>query len=706
MQPNKQMNKIFTFLLGLFAISMAFGQKAVPALEIKTDTVKYTAIPNTSWRYLALPTGLPDIDKVAGAENEHLFKHMPEEYPEWDSKHDVWIKYELSNASGHPFEAGLPALSGKTFFYISQPGGHFKILKTGYEISKAERQGAKSLMLCMLTLAPAQKVTVYTYVPEVIDAEDIEPGVYSIKYLFIKNYLNNKYYTLDNIMYYALIGFLLFAAVANIFFFYVNRERVYIMYAISLLLGISNAVIILFSDDLLSIGNGFFRTLSLLIFFGLLLMVLATIRQFLSIKAYFPKWDKFLAWFPVVCVAIVGYITIKTGRFRFAGTTSFGTILVLITFFYVVVLMVIIIRMYNKNKDARMFVLASFPFLLSIIVSTVIGEGNIIAVAVAWATLVVSWAMFMRFKNLQVEKNRLIAEQKAGLEIQVAERTAELERSLSDLKLTQNQLIQSEKMASLGELTAGIAHEIQNPLNFVNNFSDVSVELLQELKEEVDKGDLEEVNALADDVIQNLEKIAHHGRRADGIVKGMLQHSRASSGQKEPTDINALADEYLRLAYHGLRAKDKSFNADLITNFAEELPKINIIPQDIGRVLLNLFTNAFYATQEKGKQYSGGSDQSQLADYKPVVTVSTRQVGDAIEITVKDNGTGIPDAIKDKILQPFFTTKPTGEGTGLGLSLSYDIVVKGHGGTIDVKSVEGAEFILTLPLKTETQPDE
>jgi two-component system, NtrC family, sensor kinase len=253
-------------------------------------------------------------------------------------------------------------------------------------------------------------------------------------------------------------------------------------------------------------------------------------------------------------------------------------------------------------------------------------------------------------------------------------------------------LVQSEKMASLGELTAGIAHEIQNPLNFVNNFSEVSIELLQELKEEEAAGHKEGVIAIADDISQNLQKIHHHGKRADAIVKGMLEHSRASSGQKELTDINALADEYLRLSYHGLRSKDKSFNAELITNFDERLPKINVIPQDIGRVMLNLFNNAFYAVNQKIKTAGG--------DYKPEVTVSTLTENGRIIIKVKDNGNGIPDAIKEKIMQPFFTTKPTGEGTGLGLSLSYDIVVKGHGGSIQVNSVEGegSEFIIQLSL--------
>jgi len=270
-----------------------------------------------------------------------------------------------------------------------------------------------------------------------------------------------------------------------------------------------------------------------------------------------------------------------------------------------------------------------------------------------------------------------------------------LESTLTNLKSTQSQLIQSEKMASLGELTAGIAHEIQNPLNFVNNFSDVSIELLEEMQEEMDKGDIEEANAIAVDIKQNLEKIAHHGRRADGIVKGMLQHSQSSTGQKELTDINALADEFLRLAYHGLRAKDKTFNADLVTNLSESVPQINIIPQDIGRVLLNLFNNAFYATQEKSQQ-----PQLTVGNYKPVIEVTTWQKDNAVMIAIKDNGNGIPNAIKDKILQPFFTTKPTGSGTGLGLSLSYDIVVKAHGGTIEIKGNEGegAEFIITLPV--------
>lgn len=284
------------------------------------------------------------------------------------------------------------------------------------------------------------------------------------------------------------------------------------------------------------------------------------------------------------------------------------------------------------------------------------------------------------------------------LEKLVAERTAELvtrndelSAAMADLKATQAQLIQSEKMASLGELTAGIAHEIQNPLNFVNNFSEVSNELIDEMNEELSKGSYEDVKAIANDVKQNLEKINHHGKRAEAIVKGMLQHSRTSSGQKEPTDINALADEYLRLAYHGLRAKDKTFNATLKTNYDDTIGNINVIPQDIGRVILNLITNAFYAVDEKRKSGHEG--------FEPTIIVGTKAIGNQVEISVSDNGNGVPQSIVDKIFQPFFTTKPTGQGTGLGLSLAYDII-KAHGGEIQVATAEdeGTAFSFYLPI--------
>jgi two-component system NtrC family sensor kinase len=282
-------------------------------------------------------------------------------------------------------------------------------------------------------------------------------------------------------------------------------------------------------------------------------------------------------------------------------------------------------------------------------------------------------------------------EELTRLNKEIEDQRKKLENALANLKATQAQLIQSEKMASLGELTTGIAHEIQNPLNFVNNFSEVNKELLNEMNDELNKGNINEAKAIAKDVINNEEKILHHGKRADAIVKGMLQHSRASTGKKEPTDINAVADEYLRLSYHGMRAKDKSFNADFKTDFDENIGKISIIPQDIGRVLINLFNNAFYAMNEKAKLSANS--------YQPTAKVTTRRLNDKIEIRVEDNGMGIPQKVVDKIFQPFFTTKPTGQGTGLGLSLSYDII-KAHGGEIKVetKDGEGSEFIIRLPI--------
>jgi two-component system, NtrC family, sensor kinase len=282
--------------------------------------------------------------------------------------------------------------------------------------------------------------------------------------------------------------------------------------------------------------------------------------------------------------------------------------------------------------------------------------------------------------------------QKANLALEMQKK--KVEEMLAELKSTQVQLIQSEKMASLGELTAGIAHEIQNPLNFVNNFSEVNKELVDELRREMSNVKSEkhsEIEQVLSDLEQNLEKINHHGKRADGIVKSMLQHSRTSTGQKELTNINALCEEYVRLSYHGYRAKDKSFNAKFELDLDTSLPKINVVPQDIGRVVLNLINNAFYAVNEKSKQGAN--------NYDPTVTISTKRLEDKISISVKDNGNGIHDSVRSKIFQPFFTTKPAGQGTGLGLSLAYDIITKRHGGTIEVSSEEGlgTEFRIKIP---------
>jgi two-component system NtrC family sensor kinase len=306
--------------------------------------------------------------------------------------------------------------------------------------------------------------------------------------------------------------------------------------------------------------------------------------------------------------------------------------------------------------------------------------------------IVITAIVLFRNNRQKQHAYNLLSKQKAIIEDQ----RDQTNKALDELQLTQTQLVQSEKMASLGELTAGIAHEIQNPLNFVNNFSEINKELLDEMKEEIDKGNLEGATTLANAIIENEQKVNHHSKRAENIVKGMLQHSRASSGTKEPTDLNKLADEYLRLAYHGLRAKDKSFNATLKTNFDEKIVSVDIIPQDLGRVILNLITNAFYAVTEKLKVARATGNKG----YEPTVTVSTKKAGNAVEISVADNGDGIPKKIVNKIFQPFFTTKPAGQGTGLGLSMSYDIVKQGHNGELKAETIEkeGTIFTIILPI--------
>lgn len=444
---------------------------------------------------------------------------------------------------------------------------------------------------------------------------------------------------------------------------------------------------------------------SSLVSLGLSLVLLRWARRFLQTATRLPDWDRFLE-------------KVKYGVIVFFALCAFEPLNRFTDWGWVALLWILIATAYRlpEYRPARMLLWGLLPFsivypivLFLEAVAPAFAKANDNYVASAFG-ITATWMVALWFvassQRKSLEKERLVREaeerviraENEQLERLVAERTAELtrqkeelEQALADLKTTQAQLIQSEKMASLGELTAGIAHEIQNPLNFVNNFSEVSVELLDELEEELAAGNAGEVKALADDLRQNLQKITHHGQRADGIVKGMLQHSRASSGQKEPTDLNALADEYLRLAYHGLRAKDKSFNANFKTDLDPALGKVSVVPQDLGRVLLNLLTNAFHAVQQRAKLGEAG--------YQPTVTIHTQRQGAQVLIRVRDNGTGIPDEVKDKIFQPFFTTKPTGQGTGLGLSLSYDIVTKGHGGTLEVRTNEGSgsEFIVCIP---------
>ena len=441
-------------------------------------------------------------------------------------------------------------------------------------------------------------------------------------------------------------------------------------------------------------------------------LVVRGLRQFLNLPTRLPRWQRALGWIWVPGVALFVLDQVLRLRLPMLGDAYW---------LFVLVVAVAVLTAVRAYRPARTLLLATVPFVLYKVLEFVIQDSSgkvpmrYDAVMDTTQGFVIIWLATFVFiarsqkKTLENERllreeeekaKRLIAAQNVELERLVAERTAALTQqaealgtALTELRAAQAQLVQAEKMASLGELTAGIAHEIQNPLNFVNNFAEVSAELVTELEEEQDRPTRDpalEAELLAD-LKKNLLKITQHGGRAASIVRGMLEHSRTSTGERTPTDLNQLADEYLRLAYHGLRAKDKTFNATLRPDFDPTLPPVAVVAQDLGRVLLNLLSNAFYAVRQRQLRGQAG--------YAPTVGISTKRVGRQVEIRVYDNGLGIPAAVRQKIFQPFFTTKPAGEGTGLGLSLSFDIVTKGHGGTLAVTSEEGAgtEFIIRLP---------
>lgn len=421
----------------------------------------------------------------------------------------------------------------------------------------------------------------------------------------------------------------------------------------------------------------------------------------LPVYMYSYTWGALYALvFIQFCFAIensrVSFIAIKQGNHR-ALFLMLGWILYMIFFSIYMMIALRVLRLPSLASD----IVSNLAFFSIAISYTLLLSGDFARTnKILREKLAENEKLSAQTLAQEQEKQQLLASQNETLERQVTTRTAELNQSLETLKATQTQLIEREKLASLGELTAGIAHEIQNPLNFVNNFAEVSTELVEEMTDELGKGNQGEADAIALDLKQNLEKINYHGKRASSIVKNMLEHSRTNAGDKETTDINALIDECLRLSYHGMRGQFRNFQADYGLNLASHLPNTKVVKQDLGRVLLNLFNNAFYTVHERMKQLEG----TQPHDYVPKVSASTSKLKNGIEIRIKDNGTGIPEALKTKIFQPFFTTKPTGEGTGLGLSLSYEIITKGHGGSLSIESAEGngTTFIIELPFEPKT----
>ena len=734
------LKKQLTFLcLFLIPFLKTIAQNdAVPVFRITTDTIPYFPLRIDSLQVLEDNAGKLTFDQVSQEpiiNRFHAFKDDGFNF----SVHTYWFRFRLKNAMDHDAKICIGSDAQYCDFYVMDERGSLQHFLFGSDVPWSEKSGFKKANVAPLVLKQGDEILVYR--------KDRNSYFRMLKYFqpsigFTDTVIRTQYIeTADdyrrNVVSSLMAGLLILGAAFNLLFFRAVREKVYLHYSLFLftysLIVFSNAIHnLFFLDHPLSFHIGVN-----LLWGAFMVVTVNFIRYYFDLDQYNRKWSRVLT---VLGYAIpVQYIiySIVLPQLPHLWVRIWSDVreifldVVFLLFFISAIL-------YLRRKDAvRSRIVPALPVLFywgiiytafdffgriegylhpSITYPVVrwLYQSNYLIelVCLSWLIFFFSWSLFQRYQHLQnkiaqqalekeVERNELIAQQKIELEKEVAERTAELKQSLEDLKATQSQLIQSEKMASLGELTAGIAHEIQNPLNFVNNFSEVNNELIEELKSYHAKnnGQTPEENILLSDISQNNEKIIFHGKRADAIVKGMLQHSRTGSGQKESTDINALADEYLRLAYHGLRARDKSFNAKYVTDFDPAIGKIDIVQQDIGRVLLNLINNSFYAVAEKAK--------GNIAGYEPTVTVKTFRNpaplngGRKADITiiVKDNGPGIPAKILDKIFQPFFTTKPTGVGTGLGLSLAYDIITKGHGGELKVKTMEGegAEFIISIP---------
>lgn len=622
-----------------------------------------------------------------------------------------WLRFNFDNSSDEPLVLEIAhAFLPQTDLYYKDESGQMKVLKAGYDIPLNDKIIKHHFQLFPLPYGKHEY-----FVRLISHSHPIPVRIFKSSAYDIKTYR-------QRLVYGFYLGFMVFVILSNLFFYFSLRNKLYLFYAGIVVVYISYASAVMDGFILYFIPklDMMFWYVTIPTIGVPLQMIYALV--FLDVSKYSPRLYRFTKW---LIIYFVAYMVLKFWM-PLTFVMAVNTLHALISFFVMGYLGYATGK--KGNRLGYYFALAYFIYFLLVLTEATyiqIGKpGYFIELShVALATLIEAFLLsFLLSKRFEFEKEdteriknetqqqllektleneRIVREQNITLEKRVTERTEELNNSLHHLQQTQAKLIQSEKLASLGELTAGIAHEIQNPLNFVNNFSEVSKELLDEMKTELDNGETEEAKKIADDVIMNLEKINFHGKRADSIVKGMLQHSRSSSGAKELTDINVLADEYLRLAYHGLRAKDKSFNALLESDFDPTIGKINVVPQDIGRVILNLITNAFYAVNEK-KKIAGN-------EFEPKIKVSTRKVqggpmdknnpkkSEWIEINVSDNGNGVPDQIKEKIFQPFFTTKPTGKGTGLGLSLAYDII-KAHDGELRVESVSGEGTTFTIVL--------
>ncbi|MEP7164667.1 MAG: ATP-binding protein [Ferruginibacter sp.] len=739
------MKKLLLYiLLGLISPLKSISQNNLyPVFEIKYDSSYKQVLDNSYWQLLEDKEGKWTIEEVTSPALSDKFHDSLSKQPIDTTVHVYWFRYRIKNVMSTEASIALDSHSEQDDFYVLKKG-KWEHFVTGHRYPWNKKDGFKAANYIPVILQPGEELTIYNR--SYMDAKGIRNRL-PVDFVDTQkemedefyNYYNtgkSDYFSMNELLEAFIIGLLFISIFFNLFFYSIVREKVYLFFPLFLFfLGVNRLYNIASSYTwwVVPSMNKYVQYLGFAWAFILLFLV-QFIRHFFNTFKKYPKWDKFILGLAILNVLLT------LADFLFPTLPpGWGTVLMLLVIsllngipFCLLITLLLFVR--KANRFQKLVIVGALPLMffygvlgtiilipkLKILLPALsswvsVNFRGVEVICIIWLVVLFSLVLFLRYNELrkenakqalekqrlerekELERNQLIEQQKIDLEKQVIERTKELKLSLEDLKATQSQLIQSEKMASLGELTAGIAHEIQNPLNFVNNFSEVNKELIAEMNEEIQKGNFEEVKAIAKDVTENQEKINHHGKRADAIVKGMLQHSRSSNGVKEPADINTLCDEYLRLSYHGLRAKDKTFNATIKTDFDNSIGKINIIPQDIGRVIMNLLTNAFYVVNEK--------KQMNIPGYEPIVSVTTKRslsLGEGrgeVQIKVTDNGNGIPQKVLDKIFQPFFTTKPTGQGTGLGLSLSYDII-KAHGGELKVETKEGefAMFVITLPV--------
>jgi signal transduction histidine kinase len=727
------LHRLLFFILLITSVSLAAQNRWPPVYEIKSDT-SVKDIGDEFWQLLEDPggkLGIKDIVTDSISARFHTNTARTKGLGFKGVKY-FWQRLRLRNNTGKDISIVIVKTNPPDFdVYIFRENGIAEHKTNGWGVPINQRDDFTTRMAVKVSLKPGENIILYmrNHMDRSDVSTDLKLGYRSYDSFLHDEYIREPLYNGDTRAAF-IAGLLIMCFILNLFFFFIVKEKVYFYYAMFLLL--EGVWYLSLGTYMVSIWFPWWlRDFDLYITYSLFyLMVIQFVRHFLKTFTYYPVRDKIIVGITVLWLLLTFS---RAYFFDYHVTLASRGILSLIhnSVFFLMNFLLLISFFYRKKPQDRftgLAVMAAVPaFFMWSVVYFINNFFNFLSVRsgtvrpplfmwlernaylvemffVAWFAVLFTWIMLQRYSLLRKqltqqaldrerERSELMTIQKQELEVQVQQRTSELQQSLENLKNTQQQLVQSEKMASLGELTAGIAHEIQNPLNFVNNFSEVNKELIAEMNQLLDEGKISEARQVATDIVKNEEKITEHGKRADGIVKSMLQHSRSSSGIKEPADINELAEEYLKLAYHGLRARDKSFSAKFETDLDPSIGKIDIVSQDVGRVLLNLFNNAFYAVT--AKKASAGV----TSNYEPSVKVSTRKNNHQVWISVSDNGNGIPQRNLGKIFQPFFTTKPTGDGTGLGLSLAYDIITKGHGGDIDVKTKEGegTEFIIMLP---------